>query len=592
MQSNVINLHDLIEDEVILDASIEEKPQKTNLYGDYVYNPKSDILFQIHRKTDKKTGTVEENFIPIYNGDLRIVENSVHLDNDTEMLLLSSTMNGKMATKLIGKDLLTSNKLAEELNKKKGFLVSRVNKNNVADYLFEQYLGMDRDNLLNETLYTKKMGWYENLSNGYDIETFVYPNCNADVNSLVTYDKEEKYNKVFTTKGTLDEWILNILEPSLQSDNIKTLILSTLASVLVKPLNVHENFIVDLSGTTGTGKTTATKVCASIFGHHRNYINDWNATSNSIISKAVELNCFPLMMDDTKKCTSKDMIPSIVYSISGGKSKGRSNIDGTLKQEQEFSNIMITTGEVPITEYLQGSETGRGAFARVITIEGGSFPKSDENKIIADKLNSDVGKYYGTFGIRFVSYILSNLDDNIDEWTEEFEAIKEKNSQLVTEELSKRKANHISLLEFTGRRLEELLGTDMFKLNDLIPKLLEGADTSSVQADNVKEAYDTLVEFINANRQRFYKISTVEGVNYIEDINNPLGQYKEDGSYFEFYEKKVVDQIISKFGDTKDLLRAFRERGYITTERERFTKRSRCTASKKFIHFTRINIID
>ena len=259
---------------------------------------------------------------------------------------------------------------------------------------------------------------------------------------------------------------------------------------------------------------------------------------------------------------------------------------------------MITTGEVPITEYLQGSETGRGAFARVITIEGGAFPKNEDNKVLADNLNSACDKYYGTFGVEFINFILSEFEDSIEEWQDEYEYIKIRNAEKVTEELSKRKANHISLLEFTSKRLKDFFGSDVFNTKDIIDNLLKIADKTSIEADNVKEAYEALIEFCNANRNRFYKVvpKAIAEISEAQTISSPLGQFKEseDENYFEFYQKETINNIISRYGDTADIWRTFRERGYITANKgaNSFSKTSRCMLSHKSKKFFRLNILD
>ena len=55
------------------------------IYGNYVYSDKSDILFKVKEKHNKKTGEVEIEYIPVYDGKLGILENSIYLDTDTEM---------------------------------------------------------------------------------------------------------------------------------------------------------------------------------------------------------------------------------------------------------------------------------------------------------------------------------------------------------------------------------------------------------------------------------------------------------------------------------------------------------------------------
>lgn len=536
----------------------------SNIYGKYSYDTNKNILFKIVEK--EKDGEIEEIFVPIYDGMIEIEETSIDLDEDKELILLKSFMNNNNSYKEISKGLMFggSAKFAEELNNKRGFRI-RPNSNiqkNLQEFLYEQYAGLEADNKIMDVFYTNNMGFYENFSNGYNIKTFVYPNCDISIGDNVFYKREGKYNKVFKHKGSKEEWITNILTAAVLSDNMKIMILGTFASILLEPLEVHENFIIELSGTTGTSKTTALNVCASIFGKPSEYITDWNTTSTAVISKASEINVFPLILDDTKKCKEKEMIPGIVYSFSGGKDRARANTDGSLQEQKTFKNIGLLTGEVPLADYLKGGETGSGVFARFISLDGGAFEKSENNKMIADQLNADTKKYYGTIGYEFICWLNTVLEDE-----EELDNLKEiykthimANSAKVTKEISKRRSNHIALLQTTGYLLDKFLGTDYMGIENLINKLLIDTDQSVEDTDNVKNAYYAIMEYCNKNEKRFYRKG-----DEVEAIGSPLGQFKDN--QYQFFSKDDVDKIISPFGDVTDLLRNFKERDYLVANK-------------------------
>ena len=124
-------------------------------------------------------------------------------------------------------------------------------------------------------------------------------------------------------------------------------VLSSFASVIIKDLRLQP-FIVDLSGTTSQGKTTTLKVVASVWGNE-SLMSEWNATKVSIERKSAYLNSFPLLMDDTRKAEER-ILKDVIYSFSGGRSKGRGSLKGS-QREFTWHNILLSTGEVSLNEY-------------------------------------------------------------------------------------------------------------------------------------------------------------------------------------------------------------------------------------------------
>ncbi len=575
-KENEINSIESIDEKFILSCEIDRLKCGENTilkyetfvpYGNYIFE--NNILSYIKKSKDD-----DDTYIPIYDGYLNIENANIDLDEDKEVVLLESRINNKSAFKEVPKGLLLGsvNKLSEELNNKKGFFISPIGKtpSMVQAFLSIQYKELNSSNKFEYKYYTNKVGYYENIE--YGLNSFVYPNSDLSLDNLVYYKKDGNFNKVFSCKGSTSQWISNIYAKAQLSHNIMVMLLGTFGSILVNPLGVHENFIIDLSGTTGTSKTTAINVCSSVFGKPINYYSDFNTTSNAIISKAVELNVFPMMIDDTKKCPDKSIIVDILYAFSGGKSKGRANKDGSTKEQQTFHNIALTTGEVPITDYLNGHNTGSGAFSRVICLDGGAFKKNDDNKNLADELNADTKKYYGSIGHDWVKWILNQIkdEDTLDMWKEEYRIYIDINAAKVKNDLAKRKANHISLLQFTAHKINEFVGSELItNIDDIINKLLVDTDKNTQDSDNIKSAYVTLMEFCTANDKRFYKNLNGEELT----INNPLGQYK-DGVYY-FYQRSDVESIINKFGDMRDLFRQFKDREYLISDAGKNTKKAR-----------------
>ena len=97
---------------------------------------------------------------------------------------------------------------------------------------------------------------------------------------------------------------------------------------------------MELAGSTSTGKTTAMKIAASVWGTNQ-LINEFNSTKTSVERKSSFLNSFPLYLDDSRKADER-LLQSFVYHFSGGRSKGRGTLNGS-QLEYTWKNICLAT---------------------------------------------------------------------------------------------------------------------------------------------------------------------------------------------------------------------------------------------------------
>lgn len=101
------------------------------------------------------------------------------------------------------------------------------------------------------------------------------------VNSSVKYIAPS--TDQIASKGTLEEWKENICRYC-ENNHILTLALSaSISGILLKFQDFINSTMVNLTGKSSIGKTTALQVAASIWGDS-NFINQWRTTSNARIS--------------------------------------------------------------------------------------------------------------------------------------------------------------------------------------------------------------------------------------------------------------------------------------------------------------------
>ena len=319
---------------------------------------------------------------------------------------------------------------------------------------------------------------------GYIGNKFVHPQ-DESINII----QESGYQSLidaFKAKGNLDTYIKDVFNHVKNEHTAVFFMLASLASPLLKRHEI-DPFIVDLSGRTSSGKTTLLRLCSSIWGS-KELIGEWNITKVALERKAAFLNNFPLLLDDTRKA-SPFMLKDIVYQFSGGKSKGRGNIKN-IDEEMTYHNIMISTGEVAITEY---SAEMAGVAARVISIDDPPFEHRNDYKDLYRAMSAN----YGTLGLAFMKEYHSDKKyyDNLFQTFETQYFNQAKGNEVLS-----RLGRSYAIIHTAGQILLNIPGIE-FDLDAVMLQNYQAvADGSNTAYDKPKELLNKLFEQIDGKR--------------------------------------------------------------------------------------------
>ena len=543
--------------------------KETNLmplieFGKYKYNG----LYTYYLKPVKDDKSEE---VRIYDGLLKIEHSHTDIDTKEEKLILSSSMYGRVAETGIKKGLLSKGSYAETINNQKGFLIESKRSSSVQDYLYTQYKYLIANDELRERMTTNKIGWvkYNNVN------SFVYPRYDISLDNIIYHNEDTRFNNIFKSNGDFKKYVNEVIVQLLETEIGVISISAVVGSLLLEILNIHESFILDIHGKNGKGKTILLYALASIFGHPNRFVQEWNSTKTAIISNASELNNFPLMLDDTKKCDDKNIIAEIIYSLSGGKDRARANQDGSSKEQKTFKNITISTGETSLLNYIQGESSGAGAFGRVISIDTDSY-NIFETKEQADKVADICKKNYGLFGVEFCKWLYeqSTDEENVNSWLETYNTYKDINYSKVEHHTSTRKANHIALLQLAYDLLDDFLQskeTHIYIKGTVFEDLLEVSEELSKEQDVYLNAYESFIQYCHTIQNRIH-ISSRDGSFPPPGV---VGWLKDD--MLHIFDKELIKQHLDQFGDFNDILKEWRKRGYIKTDTGKLQKSARTT---------------
>ncbi|MGG3691437.1 DUF927 domain-containing protein [Heyndrickxia ginsengihumi] len=322
---------------------------------------------------------------------------------------------------------------------------------------------------------------------GHIKDEFIHPLRSQGAVILPSDFGEKQLLEAFQVKGTVETWTNHVFNRIKSYPKALFLVLASFASVILRDLNVPP-FIVDLSGSTSQGKSTALQTARSVWGNE-GLINEWNATRVAIERKAGFLNSFPLYMDDTRKVDVR-ILESIIYQFSGGRSKGRGSVSGSQK-EMTWNNILISTGEVPLTEY---ARKAGGAAARVISLVDEPFGKVKDNYF--SELYQALEENYGAVGLEF----LKKWQDSKKDLLQEFNNLlidyiqKAKGDEVLT-----RLSRNFAAVHFAGLVLSKLLNIqmDLTLLNRLFDEMAE----ENKAIDKPKQLLEEILFKLDSNRK-------------------------------------------------------------------------------------------
>ena len=229
------------------------------------------------------------------------------------------------------------------------------------------------------------------------------------------FDGDVNFKAMFQTvrsRGSEAKWLETAAEVRGMSTTAKIILAASFASVLLEPLNCLPFFVHLWGVDSGTGKTVALMVSASVWGDPAvgAYVKTFDGTVVGMEKTAAFLNNLPFCLDELQLAKdSKGRTTFDVYKLAQGVGRTRGNRAGGVDLTPTWRNCILTTGESPLT----GTASGAGAVNRVIDIECKSA-----QAVIRDgmRISGAVKRNYGFAGKKFVERLYQpNVVDQVSE---------------------------------------------------------------------------------------------------------------------------------------------------------------------------------
>lgn len=307
----------------------------------------------------------------------------------------------------------------------------------------------------------------------------------------VEYDGQGEFRQMYKTireSGSFEKW-LDTLRDIRKADSVQSRIVlaASFASVLLCKFDALPFFVHLWSAQSGTGKTVAMEVAASVWADPvvGAYCRPLKSTSVGLEQLAIFTCNLPLCLDELQTIQNKASFDDIIYSLCEGSGKTRGARNGGLRHSPSWKNTIITTGEMPIV----GGGSKAGAMNRVIEIEckGKTMPNAkDVHKVISSN--------YGHAGKVFIDAIRN--EKTFAEIEAEQQAIFDRLSEIGTD----KQALSASILLAADHAAEKIIFKDGVRLseNDIMQYLRTNSDV-----DSGRRAHEYLIEWIAENHIGF-----------------------------------------------------------------------------------------
>lgn len=382
---------------------------------------------------------------------------------------------------------------------------------------------------------------------------FIYPYQEEMKNSNIKlFNNDKGFQKLidsFQSKGTLNSYSENVFNKIKDFPMVMAMLYASLGSVLLSEFGLQP-FIVEISGSTSTGKTFTLNLVTSVWGTS-DLITTWGSTKNSIEAMASFLNSFPMFKDDTRN-TNPKFVANATYNFSSGESKSRSNINLTLNAKKEWRNILLSTGEASISNM---ADEKAGVSARVVTLQDQPYPDNFD----FTTLDKAFRENYGTLGIAFIKQYESKQEA----YKSAFDSYQRYFNRKGSNEIMQRLGRAFALLQVTGEILNDIEGFehDHFKI---IEQAYDSMVRNNKTIDKPKQLLEELLQYLDANR------NNIAGDGYNSVKNGDIKAiYKRD--YLCILGQTVHDKLGH---ETHTITGQWGKKGYlIKGEKDRLQKR-------------------
>lgn len=258
----------------------------------------------------------------------------------------------------------------------------------------------------------------------------------GEASEKVVFQNAHAVEPAFSVSGTADEWRDHVAALAQGNSRMIFALSAAFAGALLEPAG-DDSGGFHLRGRSSTGKSTALKLAASVWGNPSSYCRLWRSTSNGLEGLAALHNDGILILDELSQIDPKEA-GEAAYLLANGRGKSRAARNGTARQAASWRLLFLSAGEESLSALMArvGRKTTAGQEIRMAEIDADAGAgmgaledlhgfESSAALIVA--LRDAASRYYGAAGVEWLRLIVDDrpklaavLASGIKQFTEEF----------------------------------------------------------------------------------------------------------------------------------------------------------------------------
>ena len=195
----------------------------------------------------------------------------------------------------------------------------------------------------------------------------------------VVFQNSHAIEPAYSVAGTADDWRDTVARLA-QGNSRLVFALSVAFAGTLANVAGEDSGGFHMRGKSSSGKSTAAKAAASVWGHPDTYMRGWRATANGLEGMGALHNDGCLILDELSACEPKEAGEAI-YMLANGQGKARASRSGSARASARWRLLFLSNGEVSLA---------------ALMTQAGRKPNAGQEIRLAD-FDADAGKGLGAF---------------------------------------------------------------------------------------------------------------------------------------------------------------------------------------------------
>ncbi len=234
---------------------------------------------------------------------------------------------------------------------------------------------------------------------------------------IVVFQNSHAIEPAFSVAGTVEEWRDSVAALAAGNSRLVFALSVAFAGALADVVG-EDSGGFHFRGSSSSGKTTALKAAASVWGDPNAYPRLWRATANGLEGLAALHNDGLLILDELSQIDPKEA-GEAAYLLANGQGKARASRSGAARQSARWRLLFLSAGEESLTALMAraGRKANAGQEIRLADIDAdagagmGAFEVLHDQSspaVLALSVKDAAIKFHGAAGLAWLRCIVAD----------------------------------------------------------------------------------------------------------------------------------------------------------------------------------------